>query len=137
MQIEPAIIIAVGGCVATLVVNAFTVGVAYGKLSSRISKNSEDIEDIRTTGMVGIRSEMAKIDGKFFTPEGEQRLMSFKAHDHICTRANEAITAELRHVTAALNTNTTRVKECGDQVAQLSIGFAVLEEKVDGEKEKK
>jgi len=130
MQID-AMFLTVAGCICTLILNAFAIGVSYGRLSSKIIKNSDDIADIRTKGLVDIRSEIAKIDGKFNTPEGEQRLMSFKAHDHICTRMNEAITAELRHVTNALNTNTQRVKECGDQVAQLTTWVTVLEEKVE------
>jgi len=130
MQID-AMFLTIAGFIGTLILNAFAVGVAYGRLSAKINKNSDDIVNIQARDIVDIRTELSKIDGKFFTPEGEPRLVSFKAHDHICLRANEAITAELRHVTAALNTNTQRVKECGDQVAQLTTWVTVLEEKVE------
>lgn len=122
------------GFAGTWTLWSFGVGVVYGYLRSQIKKNTDDIVGVRAVlseDINELKNKVVEIDGKFITPGGEPRLMSYKAHDHLCLRANEAITAELRHVTAALTTNSQRIKDCGDQVAQLSTMVAILEERVE------
>ena len=71
------------------------------------------------------------VEGKFFNENNEPALLSYRAHDHICSKQNELIVQEFRHVTTALNTNSQAVKTCGEQVANLTVAVAVLEEKVE------
>lgn len=71
------------------------------------------------------------VEGKFVNENNEPALLSYRAHDHICNRKNELIVQEFRHVTAALNANSQAVKACGEQVANLTVAVAVLEEKVE------
>jgi len=127
------------GFVGTWIIFAFSVGVAYGSLQSQNKKNADDIVGVKTVlseDLVEVKARVIEIESRFTTSGGEPRLLSYKAHDHLCLRANEAITAELRHVTAALTTNSQRIKDCGDQVAQLSTMVAILEERVEKQSEK-
>lgn len=77
-----------------------------------------------------VDARLEAVEGKFINENNEPALLSYRAHDHICRRQNEMIVQEFRHVTAALNNNSQAVKSCGEQVAQLAIAVAVLEEKV-------
>lgn len=124
----------IAGFVGTWITVAFALGVASGRLQSQDQKNAADIVGVKTVlsdDLDEVKSKIVDIESRFTTSGGEPRLMSYKAHDHLCLRANEAITAELRHVTAALTTNSQRIKDCGDQVAQLSTMVAILEERVE------
>jgi len=91
-----------------------------------------------------IETDIAEVNGKFFTPEGEPRLLSYKAHDHICTRTNELLTKSLQHVTTTLETHSKHVsasldahslavKSCGEQVANLTVAVAVIEDRFEND----
>lgn len=114
-QLEITII----GFILTWTATAVGIGVAYGRLSVRVDKNSENI---------------AGIQKKFVTGDGEQRYMTFRAHDHICERNSEAFIGEIRHIAEALSANTIELKAMRDQVNQLTVAVAVLEEGRDGTK---
>ena len=73
---------------------------------------------------------IARVERRFFTENDEPALLSYRAHNHICQMKNEVISKELRHVVEAMNKNSQTVKDNSDQVAELTIAVAVLEEKV-------
>lgn len=138
MQLETSLVIAISGGIVAVVTNAFAIGVVYGKLTSKVDKTTADLAGVKKIledNIAGVKKtfedEIAEINAKFSTPEGEPRLMSYKAHDHICLRANEILTAELRHVSEALATHSKAVERCGSQVGELTVAVAVLEEKVE------
>jgi len=115
MQVDTTVI----GFVVTWLGIFFSGGVIYGRLTTKIEKNTKDIDEI----------------GKHFVDQqGEPRLVSFAAHDHICQRANESISVELRHITSAIATHSQAVADCGKQVASLTVAVAVLEEKSENER---
>lgn len=122
MAIDPQIIAYVTAA-GNLAITAFLFGVVYGRLTSKISANSKDIAEVREA--------VESVNKKITTPEGDPLLMSYKAHDHICMRANEILSAELRRVSQAIVDNSEAVRKCGDQVSKLTVSVAVLEEKVE------
>jgi hypothetical protein len=87
--------------------------------SARLSKLEE--HDLRLT----------RVEGRFFTENDEPALLSYRAHNHICEGKNKIITQELQHVAEAINKSSQATKENSDQVAQLAIAVAVLEEKME------
>ncbi len=130
MQLDSAVIITIAGSGLTLLVNAFAVGVAYGKLSAKIEKNSTDIVDGQgdmTRLEQGLQAQIVALSNKFTDERGEPRLLSYPAHDKICVRQAQLILAEFSHTTKALDANSQAVKELGVQVATLTVAVAVME----------
>jgi len=126
-------IIAWGGLVANLIVSSFLIGAVYGRLTSKISANTKDIADVKLTTAKDIAEVRASVDAvgrKISTPEGDPVLLSYKAHDKICGRITDLLSAELRHVGQALDKHSAAVSSCGEQVSALTLAVAVLEEKV-------
>lgn len=126
-------IITYAGLAGNLVVTAFLIGVVYGRLTSKIAGNLKEIAEVRklTAKEIGdVKAAVESVNKKLTTPEGDPLLMSYKAHDHICMRANEIISVELRHVSDAIAAHSAAVRTCGEQVSELTIAVAVLEEKV-------
>lgn len=127
-------IIAYAGIAGNLMVTAFLVGVVYGRLTSKISATAREIAEVREATakeIGGVKAAVESVNKKITTPEGDPLLMSYKAHDHICMRANEILSAELRRVSEAIVANSEAVRKCGDQVSHLVVAVAVLEEKVE------
>lgn len=144
MAVDSQIITYVG-MAGNLAVTAFLVGVVYGRLTSKIAATSKDIAEVKvatskeirdvkvaTSKEIGeVKAAVESVNKKLTTPEGDPLLMSYKAHDHICMRANEIISAELRHVSEAIVAHSAAVRTCSEQVSQLAVAVAVLEEKVE------
>lgn len=134
MQIDAAFLTVIGFA-GTWILIAFAVGVTYGRLSFRIDKNTSDIvktESLLTAEVVRVEShfisEIKEMKNQFTTPDGEQRLLSYQAHDNICRRTTEAMLAEFKHVTQALQGNTAEIKEMSGTIGQMTVAIAVLEE---------
>lgn len=137
MLLDNVVIITVAGSVLTLLVNAFVVGVAYGKLSAKIDKNGADIVDGQgdlTRLEQGLQAQIAALNSKFVDGQGEPRLLSYPAHDIICDRQAQVILSEFSHITKALDANSQAVKELGVQVATMTVVVAVLQKGEDDKK---
>lgn len=120
-------LIAWGAAACNLVVTAFLFGAVYGRLTSKIAATAREVEVVKAS--------VDLVNRKLATPEGEPLLLSYKAHDHICTRANDRISAELRHVVEAIAAHSAAVSNCGEQVSQLTVAVAILEEKFAHERQ--
>jgi hypothetical protein len=134
MLLDNAVIITVAGSCLTLLVNSFATGVAYGKLSAKIDKNSTDIidsNDDMTRLEQGLQAQIAGLSSKFVDSNGEPRLLSYPAHDIICDRQAQIILSEFSHITKALDANSQAVKELGVLGATMTVVVAVLQKGVD------
>lgn len=107
-----AMFVAVAGAVFNGFLIAFSVGVVWGKLGTRIAKNSEDI---------------ATLKEQFINGDGEPRLLSYKAHDHICRLITGNMVTEFKHVVEALKNLTAETKDMRDQMGEMTVAIAVLE----------
>lgn len=115
------------GVAVNIVITAFLLGAVYGRLTAKIAALGREL--------LAVKSELAAVNRKIATPEGEPLLMSYKAHDNICSRANDRLSSEMRHVVDALSSHSKAVSACGDQVSQLAVAVAILEEKFAHERQ--
>lgn len=67
--------VTVGGFVITWIAGVFSAGKLYGIVSSDIKQTKKDLQEAK--------SEIVTIKREFITSDGDQRLMSFAAHDKI------------------------------------------------------
>ncbi len=87
----------------------FGVGKAYGKLATRVEKNEEDIQELKSTHIFDVK----EIEKMFVTRDGEPRLMSYKAHDQISANCKKLQEERYRLLEASLE----RIEEKLDNLA--------------------
>ena len=84
--IEP--VATVGAFITTWVLTAIGVARSHGKLESRVD-NTE--------------SDMTEIKAMFKTADGEPRLLSFAAHESICSERQKLMHSEFKHMREAVD----------------------------------
>lgn len=65
----------IGGMILTWLVGIFGIGKLWGMISSDLKQTKKDVQEVKT--------DIITIKREFITSDGDQRLMSFAAHDKI------------------------------------------------------
>jgi len=121
--------VSIGGIIAWVKIRIKDHGTSLGKQDARLTKIEAD--NSRLAKIEDHDARLTKVENRFFTENGEPSLLSFRAHNHICDQKSKLLEQQFKPVVDALVLNSAATKELSDQVAKLSIGVAVLEEKME------
>jgi hypothetical protein len=121
--------LSLGGTIAWVKIKIKDNGEDITKHAARLKKIEDD--NARLAKLEEHDDRLTRVEKRFFTENDEPALLSYRAHNHICDGKTKIITQELQHVAQAMNKFSQATKEHSDQVAQLAIAVAVLEEKME------
>lgn len=121
--------ISLGGTIAWVKFKIKDNGETNIKHDARLKKLEDD--NARLAKLEDHDTRLTRVENRFYTENDEPALLSYRAHNHICDGKNKVITQELQHVAEAINKYSQAMKEHSDQVSQLAIAVAVLEEKME------
>jgi hypothetical protein len=121
--------VSLGGTIAWVKFKIKDSGDSITKHEARLKKIEED--NARLAKLEDHDARLTRVERRFFTENDEPALLSYRAHNHICDGKNKIITQAMETLASAVNKCSDATKEHSDQVAQLAIAVAVLEEKVE------
>lgn len=120
-------------------ISAIIAGLAsllfQGRKIGRVEERFEVMQKTLNTAVTDIahlkdehEKDIHAIQNWFRTDSGGQKFMTFPDHDLICNRNSKATTQALGQMTEAMKALTTQVSLLGDQVGNLKVAVAVLQE---------
>jgi uncharacterized coiled-coil protein SlyX len=98
-------------------------------IDGRVSKQETELIELKRLH----DADMKDVRAFFQNANGGQKFMSFPDHDIICTRNQRSISQEIQHLTEAVVANTGQVLKMSEQMRQLQVAVAVIQESKNAE----